>query len=99
MPGRDIGGEAQPRAPAPPASHRNGQRAAATSASAIPLATLQAIAAAAAAYDKLSFAQLAQLLYERHIYRAKDPATGQDKPINKGTLKKWIGQARTAGLL
>ena len=82
-----------------PARPRHGQRAAAMSARAIPLATLQAIAAAAAEYDKLSFAQLAQLLYERNIYRTKDPVTGQEKPLNKGTLKKWIERARTAGLL
>jgi hypothetical protein len=82
-----------------PAGHKNGQRASAMSARAIPLETLQAIADAAAEYDKLSFAQLAQLLYERNIYRAKDPVTGQEKPLNKGTLKKWIERARTAGLL
>jgi hypothetical protein len=82
-----------------PASHPNRQGASATSARAIPLETLQAIADAAAEYNKLSFAQLAQLLYERNIYRTKDPVTGQEKPINKGTLKRWIERARTADLL
>ena len=89
----------QPATQPAPASSRHGQRASAMSARAIPLETLQAIAAAAAEYDKLSFAQLAQLLYERNIYRAKDPVTGQEKPLNKGTLKKWIARARTAGVL
>ena len=57
------------------------------------------IAEVAAQYDKLSLAELAQLLFDRGIYRATDRATGTDKPVNRGTLKKWLDQAREAGLL
>jgi transposase-like protein len=61
--------------------------------------TLQAIADTAAQYDKLSRAELAQLLFDRNIYRARDRQTGDEKPVNRGTLQKWLDQAREAGLL
>jgi hypothetical protein len=60
---------------------------------------VQRIAEVAAQYDKLSLAELSALLYTRNIYRATDRATGVDKPVNRGTLKKWLDQARAAGLL
>ncbi len=60
---------------------------------------IQAIAEAAAQYDKLSLAQLAQLLYDRNIYRARDRQSGEEKPVNRGTLQKWLEQARAAGVL
>ena len=59
---------------------------------------IQAIAAVAAEYDTLSLAQLAQLLYDRGIYRARDKQTGAEKPVNRGTLQRWLDQARTARL-
>jgi hypothetical protein len=60
---------------------------------------IQTIAEVAAQYDKLSLAQLAELLYERNIYRAKDRTSGEEKPVNRGTLTKWLEQARAAGML
>jgi predicted DNA-binding protein len=59
---------------------------------------IQRIAEVAAQYDKLSLAELSQLLFDRDIYRAtaKD---GRDLPVNKGTLHKWLGRARRAGML
>jgi Arc/MetJ-type ribon-helix-helix transcriptional regulator len=60
---------------------------------------IQRIAAVAAEYDKLSLAQLAHLLYERGVYRARDKQTGEEKPVNRGTLKLWLDRARAAGLL
>jgi hypothetical protein len=66
-------------------------------AEALPL-HIQRIAETAMQYDKLSLAELSQLLFDRDIYRttAKD---GSDIPVNKGTLHKWLGRARRAGLL
>ena len=59
---------------------------------------LQRIAEVAAEYDKLSLAELAQLLFDRNIYRARD-RRGEAVPVNRGTLKKWLDQARAAGAL
>ena len=50
-------------------------------------------------YDKLSLAELAQLLYDRNIYRARDRESGEEKLVNRGTLKLWLDRARAAGLL
>jgi hypothetical protein len=61
--------------------------------------TLQAIAEAAADYDKLTLTELSQLLYDRQIYRTRDRHTGEEKPVQRGTLKKWLDQARRAGML
>jgi hypothetical protein len=57
------------------------------------------IAETAMQYDKLSLADLSQLLFDRQIYRAKDRQTGAAKPVNRGTLQKWLEQARRAGVL
>jgi hypothetical protein len=65
----------------------------------LPAQTLQAIAETAADYDKLSLTELSQLLYDRQIYRTRDRHTGEEKPVNRGTLKKWLDQARSAGVL
>ena len=65
----------------------------------LPPQTLQAIAETAADYDKLSLTELGQLLYDRQIYRTRDRHTGEEKPVNRGTLKKWLDQARRAGVL
>ena len=61
--------------------------------------TLQQIADTAAQYDKLSFAELSQLLFDRGIHRATDSTTGAEKPVNPGTLKKQLDRAREQGLL
>ena len=50
-------------------------------------------------YDKLTLADLSQLLFDRDIYRARDRQTGEEKPVNRGTLQKWLDQARRAGVL
>jgi hypothetical protein len=47
----------------------------------------------------MSLADFSQLLYDRDIYRARDRTTGEAKPVNRGTLQKWLEQARAAGLL
>ena len=60
---------------------------------------IQRIAETAIQYDKLSLAELAQLLFDRQIYRAHDRQTGAEKPVNRGTLQKWLEQARQAGVL
>jgi hypothetical protein len=65
----------------------------------LPAQTLQAIAETAADYDKLSLTELSQLLYDRQIYRTRDRHTGEEKPVNRGTLKKWLDQARSTGML
>jgi hypothetical protein len=62
-------------------------------------AYLLPIAEVAAAYNKLTLVELAQLLYDRHIYRSTDRTTGAAKPVNKGTLQRWLAMARAAGLL
>jgi hypothetical protein len=65
----------------------------------LPAQTLQAIAETAAQYDKLTLTELSQLLYDRQIYRTRDRHTGEEKPVQRGTLKKWLDQARRAGVL
>jgi hypothetical protein len=60
---------------------------------------IQRIAETRAQYDKLSLAELSQLLYDRNIYKAKDRQSGEEKPVNRGTLQKWLEQAQEAGLL
>ncbi len=60
---------------------------------------IQRIAETAAQYDTLTLADLSQLLFDRHIYRARDRQTGEEKPVNRGTLQKWLEQARRAGML
>jgi hypothetical protein len=56
------------------------------------------IAEVAGQYDKLSLTELAQLLFDRHVYRATSQA-GQAVPVNRGTLKKWLDRARAVGVL
>jgi hypothetical protein len=60
---------------------------------------LLAIAAVAAEDDTRTLGQLAQLLYDRGLYRARDRKTGEEKPVNRGTLARWLQQARQAGVL
>jgi hypothetical protein len=62
-------------------------------------AHIQRIAETAMQYDKLSLAELSHLLFDRGIYRATDRQTGEAKPVNRGTLQKWLDQARHAGVL
>ena len=60
---------------------------------------LLTIAEVAAEYDKLSLTELAQLLYDRGVYRTRDRQTKAEKPVNKGTLARWLAQTRQAGML
>jgi hypothetical protein len=60
---------------------------------------IQVIADARAEYEKLSLAAFSHLLYDRGIYRSRDRQSGEEKPVNRGTLQKWLGEAREAGLL
>ena len=65
----------------------------------LPDEKLQQIADTAAQYDQLSFAELSQLLFERGIHRATDSTTGEEKPVNPGTLKRQLDRAREQGML
>jgi hypothetical protein len=56
-------------------------------------AHIQRIAEAREQYERLSLGDFAQLLYDRHIYRARDRQTGDEKPVNRGTLARWLAQA------
>ena len=59
----------------------------------------QQIADTAAQYEKLSYAELSKLLFDRGIHQSMESTTGASKPVNPGTLKKWLDRARTQGLL
>jgi hypothetical protein len=58
---------------------------------------LQQIANTAAQYEKLSLAELSKLLFDRDIHQSIDSTTGAAKPVNPGTLKKWLDRAREQG--
>ena len=60
---------------------------------------IQRIAETRAQYDTLSLAEFSKLLFDRNIYRAKDRQTGREKPVNRGTLQKWLEEVREVGLL
>ena len=60
---------------------------------------IQRIAETAAQYHTLPLADLSQLLFDRHISRARDRQTGEEKPVNRGTLQQWLEPARRAGML
>jgi hypothetical protein len=90
---------AAPRPEAPPDEALIAETPSIRSQRGLPREKLQEIADTAAQYDKLSLLQLAQLLFDRGIYRARDRQTGAEKPVNRGTLQKWLEQAREAGLL
>ena len=60
---------------------------------------IQVIAETRSQYEKLSLAELSQLLYDRNIYRSRARQSGEEKPVNRGTLQKWLEEAREAGLL
>jgi len=60
---------------------------------------IQRIAETAAQYHTLTLADLSQLLFDRHISRARDRQTGEEKPVNRGTLQQWLEPARRAGML
>jgi hypothetical protein len=104
----------QPMTRPAPASHRRGQGAPAPSVPmaqaaarrtakrpaqhGVPREKLQEIADERTQCEGLSLREFAQCLHERGIYssRAKD---GSPVPANPGNLKKWLDQARHAGVL
>lgn len=64
----------------------------------IPPETLQAIAEARQQYPYLTLPELARLLYYQHIYQARGK-DGQARPVDHSRLRRWLAQAREAGLL
>src|SRR5262245_39067730 len=60
-------------------------------------ATLAAICDERRKYPALALAKLAQHLYDTGIYRATSRA-GQPVPVNPGTLKVWLDNAKDKGL-
>ncbi len=53
---------------------------------------LQRILAARETYDRLNLDEFAQLLFDRDIYKALDRRTREEKPVNTGTLSRWLRQ-------
>ena len=64
----------------------------------LPRETLQAIADERTLCEGLSYSEFAQRLHDKGIYSAtaKD---GSKVPANRGNIKKWLDQAREAGML
>ena len=60
----------------------------------LPRTTLEAIAEERTHCEGLSLRAFATRLYDKGIYRAKN-----DKPVDAGTLARWLTQARAQGLL
>jgi hypothetical protein len=54
---------------------------------------IQRIAEAREQYERLTLGDFAKLLYDRNIYRARDRQSGVEKPVNRGTLARWLAQA------
>ena len=53
---------------------------------------LERILAAREQYDKLSLREFSQLLYDRGIYSSLDRKTREQKPLDTGTLARWLRQ-------
>jgi hypothetical protein len=64
----------------------------------IPPETLQAICAERRKYPDLSLLKLSQHLYDTGIYRSTSQH-GEIKPVNPGSLKVWLDNAKARGLL
>jgi hypothetical protein len=65
---------------------------------ALPHETLQAIADERTHCEGLSLREFAQRLFDKDIYQAK-AKDGSRVPANPGNVKKWLEQARHAGVL
>ena len=65
---------------------------------ALPLATLQAIAAARQRYPQLTHRAFAQHLFETGIYRSQGRGGGE-APASSSLIYRWLDEARAAGLL
>jgi hypothetical protein len=97
----DASGDVQPKPRRQPAQPQKEPQA--LMADAAPQQTelphhIQAFAELATQYPRLSLNELAQLAYDRGLYRAtaKD---GTETPVNRGTLQRWLSRAKEAGLL
>jgi len=64
----------------------------------MPQATLAAIADERTQCEGLSLREFAQRLHDKGIYSAK-AKDGSQGPANPGNVKKWLDQARRAGVL
>jgi hypothetical protein len=60
--------------------------------------TLQKIAKARAKHPTLRLTRFVQLLFKQEIYRAKDRKTGEEKPLDTGTLARWLEEASVHGI-
>ena len=60
--------------------------------------TLQAIAEARARHPDLTMKAFAQLLFDQGIYRGR-ARDGRDVPADHSRLRRWLAQARRAGLM
>src|SRR5262249_45277396 len=63
-----------------------------------PAPHLIAIADIWAEYKALGYEKVAQLLYDRGVYRAKGK-DGTERPMNRGTLAKMVKRCEALGLL
>ena len=84
-----------PQEPSPPAERP--RRAKTGGKTGIAPDVLAAICDERRKYPGLSLAKLAQHLYDTGIYRATSRA-GQPVPVNPGTLKVWLDNAKDKGL-
>ena len=84
-----------PQEPSPPAERP--RRAKTGGKPALAPETLAAICDECRKYPGLSLAKLAKHLYDTGIYRATSRA-GQPVPVNPGTLKVWLDNAKYQGL-
>jgi hypothetical protein len=62
-------------------------------------AILKTIAKARARHPKLSLKNFARFLFDQQLYRSNDRKTGEEKPIDTGTLARWLEECREHGLL
>jgi hypothetical protein len=61
--------------------------------------TLKKSAEARAKYPKLGLSKFVRVLFDRNIYRSKDRKTKEEKPLDTGTLARWLEEAREHRLL
>src|SRR5262245_6715376 len=61
--------------------------------------TLKKIAEARAKHRKLKLKPFARLLFDQQLYRSKDRKTKEEKPLDTGTLARWLEEAREHRLL
>jgi len=82
----------------PQAAETPAPRAKRPASHALPRETLQQIADERTLCEGLSLREFAQRLFDKGIYQAK-AKDGSRVPANPGNVKKWLEQARAAGVL